>query len=234
MELLNGLFENLNLKKSDQDAKITLLQKLWRGRIDRIRFRRDFISSFISLYQRDEELLTKTFIKIIKICHVFPPAKNENKFVYGKLIERVIIEMVNNKMKCIDLDGKHFVGSEYKNDCIIPSVNVKFSIKASKNGGLVTLINKRNQYSHQIEETNFIICHIKERKLFIFKHHPSLNDFIKEDGAAIYYKGSVFKVLKERGNFISFPENEEISNFMNIEVSKISEINIYDVLYNMI
>lgn len=46
-------------------------------------------------------------------------------------------------MICDNLDSKHSVGSEYKNDCEINGN--KYSIKASKNGDKVTVINKLNK-----------------------------------------------------------------------------------------
>ena len=235
MNSLTSIFGKLKLKGNQIDeSKIILIQKTWRGYQERKKYNSDFFPLLINLLKREEELLTNSFINIMKVCQKFPPAKNENKFVYGKLIERIIIEMINTKIRCHDLDKTHESGSEYKNDCYIPVGRKKFSIKASKSGGNITIINKRTRDDHSIYGINFVICHLKEKKIFMFTHQKNLDSFVKEDGAAIHYKGTIFKILKERGNFISFPENQKTSNFIEHELPKIKSINIYDVLWNLI
>lgn len=165
---------------------------------------------------------------IVKISKLFPPAKNENKFIYGKLIELELINTFNKFILCTDLDKTHKYGSEYKNDCIIN--NNKFSIKASKNGGNVTIINKFNKINHKID-INFIICNITKRKLYIF---PSLiiNPFyIVDKESNIHFKSSIFTYLeKNYKDFIyNFPELPK--NILK-NLNQLNEIKIYDYLYN--
>jgi hypothetical protein len=81
--------------------------------------------------EKHKKKMQHCFYNILKIMHLFPPAKNENKFIYGKLIELELIKTINAFVSCKELDKNHSSGSEYKNDCIIK--NNKFSIKASKN-----------------------------------------------------------------------------------------------------
>jgi hypothetical protein len=90
--------------------------------------------------KKNSKNMEKCYFNILKISKLFPPAKNENKFIYGKLIELQLIKTFNNFFICDDLDKNHKYGSEYKNDCTINGNN--FSIKASKNGNSVTIINK--------------------------------------------------------------------------------------------
>jgi len=86
----------------------------------------------------NSNIMNKCFFNISKISKLSPPTKNENKFIYGKLIELELIKTFSKRMICDDLDSKHSVGSEYKNDYEINGN--KYSIKASKNGDKVTVL----------------------------------------------------------------------------------------------
>ena len=178
--------------------------------------------------KKNKENMENCYTNILKISKLFPPAKNENKFIYGKLIELELINTFNKFTLCKDLDKTHSSGSEYKNDCIM--YNKKFSIKASKNGGEVTIINKLNKINHIID-MNFIICHITKKKLFIF---PSLiinKDYIVDKQSNVHFKSSLFKYLENNYNkFIyNFPE---ISEDSLQKINNKKEINIYSYLYN--
>lgn len=176
----------------------------------------------------NEKNMRSCYINILKISKLFPPAKNENKFIYGKLIELELINTFNKFIGCTDLDKTHKSGSEYKNDCAIK--DKKFSIKASKNGGEITIINKLNKIEHDID-INFIICHISKRKLYIF---PSLiinPSYIVDKATNIHFKSSLFTYLeKNYKKFIyNFPDlpNDILTNTNNLQ-----EIKIYEYLYN--
>jgi hypothetical protein len=69
--------------------------------------------------QYNQENMQSCFHNILKISKLFPPAKNENKFIYGKLIELELINTFNKFSLCTELDKYHDTGSEYKNDCLI-------------------------------------------------------------------------------------------------------------------
>src|SRR3989344_7789763 len=94
------------------------------------------------------------YIEIRRILKKFPPSKNENKFIYGKLIEKSIITHINKIISCTNLDNNHKYGSEYKNDCLL--LNTLYSIKAQKQKSDVILINKHNKQIHSITNMYFI------------------------------------------------------------------------------
>ena len=177
--------------------------------------------------------MTNMFIDILSILKKYPPAKNENKFIYGKVAEARIIHWINKIIPCQDLDKCKIHGSEYKNDCEISfdESKIKYSIKVSKNGGEPTLINKRNMSSHNVNGCYFIICHIQNEKLYIFKHNESLTGFLKENHESIKYKSKIFNHLdKDTNNFYKFPNNEKIQHFKENILPKIEEVSIYDRL----
>ena len=63
-------------------------------------------------------LHNKLFMKCKKVLNMYPPAKNEYKFIYGNLIQMCVIEFLDNIFyKCIDLDTLCKYGSQYKVDC---------------------------------------------------------------------------------------------------------------------
>ena len=179
------------------------------------------------------EYMTPLLIDIYTILNKYPPAKNENKFIYGKVAEARIIHWINKIIPCIDLDKSNTHGAEYKNDCEISfdSNKVKYSIKVSKNGGEPTLINKRNVSSHTVNDCHFIICHILNKKLYIFKHDETLEPFIKENHESIKYKSSIFKYLdRDSNNFYKFPDNQKIQYFERNILPTINESKIYEKL----
>ena len=175
--------------------------------------------------QYNQENMQSCYHNILKISKLFPPAKNENKFIYGKLIELELINTFNKFSLCTELDKYHDTGSEYKNDCLINKN--KFSIKASKNGGEIIIINKLNKSNHDID-INFIICHISKRKLYIFPSLIILPELIVDKDSNIHFKSSIFNYIEKNFNkFIyNFPE------ISNKESNDVEEVQIYEYLYN--
>lgn len=172
-------------------------------------------------------IMAHCFFNISKISRLFPPAKNENKFIYGKLIELELIKTFSKRMICDDLDSKHSVGSEYKNDCAINGN--KYSIKASKNGDKITVINKLNKKDYDID-TSFIIIHIKNKKLYVFPTKIINKELIVNGDSNISFKPAIFHYLdKYYSQFIyKFPEmsEDQYEKIMDTE-----PVNVYNHLY---
>lgn len=187
---------------------------------------------FINLLKNHPVYMCNLYKDILTILHKYPPAKNENKFIYGKVAEKRIIYWFNKIIPCIELDKQFEFGSEYKYDCEISfSIGaIKFSIKVSKNGGEPTLINKRNKTSHTVQNCNMIICHIKDRRLYIFKHTPDFDSYIKETDESIKYKPSIFKkkLEKDKNYYYEFPVNDDLTHFENNIIPTIETDGIYD------
>lgn len=183
--------------------------------------------NLISALNANSYVMRKCFYQIRKILGNFPPAKNENKMIYGKLGEQCLIRAFSTFSQCEDLDANHAHGSEYKNDCKL--FDTYYSIKISKSGAAVTLINKNNRDAHVIDH-NFIICHIEKKKLYIFPSQVIPTTFIKDCGPKIDYKSSLFKFMDESlPQFIyTFPE---LSAEQEDKLLAIREVNIYEKLY---
>jgi len=231
-------YNKINNYTELQKNNILKIQSNIRGYLQRKKYlNNNIINYIIKTLNNNEPAMTNLWIQIITILKKYPPQKNENKFIYGKLIENSIIQTLNKIFpKCIDLDKLCDIGSEYKNDCMIEftsKINIKFSIKASKSTGMITIINKRHIQKHDIGKINFIICKISERKLYIFQNTKSIEDtYSKDDGAAMYYKNSLFSFLnKQSKNVYNFPNNTKIKDFENNIIPIIKEVNIYDTLY---
>ena len=188
----------------------------------------------ISLLYQYPILMTNFFMDIIRILYKYPPAKNENKFIYGKVGEKRLIHWIHKIIECIELDKYISVGSEYKNDCEIifsEDNTIKFSIKVSKSGGEPTLINKRNRSEHTVKDCYMLIVHIEKQRIYCFKHNESLDEFIKETRESIKYRPSVFKHLdKDKKNYYQFPKSEKVENLIKELESKSIEEDIYERL----
>lgn len=50
-------------------------------------YRRLVCLHVIELMNKNTDIMKDCYKNFLKIMHLFPPAKNENKFIYGKLIE---------------------------------------------------------------------------------------------------------------------------------------------------
>ena len=135
----------------DKETKIKYIIRI--QRYCRLPYQQKLIKclSIIEILNLNPTIMRDCNFACHKTSKQFPPHKNENKFIYGKMVEMSINEALNKiGLKCIDLDKSHKTGSEYKNDISI--LNLKFSIKAKLNkGGSVILINKKsNNVKHNI------------------------------------------------------------------------------------
>jgi hypothetical protein len=183
--------------------------------------------NLISALNANPYIMSICFYEIRKILAQFPPAKNENKFIYGKLGEQSLIKAFSSFTQCDDLDSAHAYGSEYKNDCKV--FGVDYSIKISKSGAAVTLINKNNKAAHVIDH-NFIICHIEKKKLYIFPSSVVPEKFLNDCDAKIDYRPALFKYMDEHltEHVYSFPE---LSADQDAKLKAIKEVNIYQILH---
>jgi len=180
--------------------------------------------------------MQKLNFQLQKICRKFPPAKNENKFIYGKLAEKAIIDTIQmcNGLSAIDLDKTHTVGSEYKNDVNIThhstSTTHPYSIKVSKSGGKITLINCRNTNKHNVDGLSMIVGHIQLERIYIFDHGHDFERFLTADGASVDYKQSIFTYLKTCPQYtVQLPPLSEQQKEI---IEGVNEVNPYDYLYN--
>jgi len=184
----------------------------------------------IEILYKHPDIMRKYFIEIISICKKFPPKKNENKFIYGKLIEKSLLNaFLEIGFKCEDLDQTHSSGSEYKND--IRMLKLKYSIKAQKSKGDVRLINTLSTAKHNINMT-LILCVINDRKLYIFPSNiVNQQIYLKKDAGSISYKSALFKWIDNNHSeyIYKFPT---LTPEQETNINEIKEIMIYEYLYN--
>lgn len=191
----------------------------------------DIFLSTIELLNKTPDLMQKCYYDIVRVSIKYPPQKNENKFIYGKLIERVLIRTIRQVgIEIVDLDESHTMGSEYKND--IRMFDIDISIKAKLNkGGNIILINKKSTSEHVIK-IQTIVCIINERKLYFIPSDIVDNElFVIQDAGCISYKGTLITMMNKKYNqFIyEFPElNEEYKN----KLKNVTQIDIYTMLLN--
>ena len=227
LDSLSNIFKNTLSIVPFKNDNIIKIQKWFHNICNKSKIKCQVI---IELLNANPVIMSKYLIEIISISKKFPPRKNENKFIYGKLIEKSLLNaFIDIGFKCEDLDKTHTSGSEYKND--IKMLKLKYSIKAQKSRGDVRLINTLSTAKHNINMT-LILCVINDKKLYIFPSNiVNQNTYIKKDAGSISYKASLFSWIdKNHPEYIyMFPSltPEQETNINNIQ-----EIMIYEYLYD--
>lgn len=227
IELLTNAFSNSIAIVPDKNKNILKIQSWFRNICNKSRVKCKFIIHLLTLHPT---IMSKYLIEILSISKKFPPRKNENKFIYGKLIEKSLLNaFVDIGFNCEDLDKSHASGSEYKND--IKMLRLKYSIKAQMSRSDVRLINTLSTAKHTINMT-LILCVINDRKLYIFPSNiVNQNDYIKKDAGSISYRASLFTWIdKHHPEYIyKFPD---LTPEQKTNIDTIQEIMIYDYLYS--
>jgi hypothetical protein len=211
---------DISLDEKNRIHYIVKIQSIVRGNYTR---KYIHLLYLLNLLNRNNDIMIQCFEEINKILYLFPPKKNLNKFIYGKVAELSIINYINKIYNCDELDKKLDNGSEYINDCIINKN--KYSIKISKSGGNITIINKNTRDIHDIKNINFIVCHIEKKKLYIFNSDMIPEKYKKDTNSNISYKSTIFKYLDK--NFNNF-----VYTFKNNILKIYDEMYIYDYIYN--
>jgi hypothetical protein len=227
IELLTNAFSKSIAIVPDKNKNILKIQSWFRNICNKSRIKCKFIIHLLMLHPT---IMSKYLIEILSISKKFPPRKNENKFIYGKLIEKSLLNaFVDIGFNCEDLDKSHSSGSEYKND--IKMLRLKYSIKAQMSRSDVRLINTLSTAKHTINMT-LILCVINDRKLYIFPSNiVNQHDYIKKDAGSISYRASLFTWIdKHHPEYIyKFPD---LTSEQKTNIDAIQEIMIYDYLYS--
>jgi hypothetical protein len=101
----------------------------------------DFIDHVILALQKHDQQMKECIKRISLVERHYPPAKNENRFLYGKLIEKILIRFINSIIPLTELDLNHIHGAEYKNDAQFIDSKICCSIKVVKQSSNIILIN---------------------------------------------------------------------------------------------
>lgn len=181
--------------------------------------------------ENNKYLFHKLWINIYKIMYKFPPKKNENKFVYGKLIEIEINNLLSLLYEESDIIDDAYL---YDLESVINSQRIKFSIKASKNkNNNIVIVNKNsNNKNYMLNlESDFkniviIIVQIETASIYII-NYDTFKHFLKETGHNIYISSRIFNYLNSFKHSLNVKEHDEIK----IKTSKILPLNYYHSLY---
>ena len=202
----------------------------------------EFINIMKTIIMKNNAYHNKLFIKCEKILRMYPPAKNEYKFIYGVLIQMSVIEMLNNIFyKCIDLDKDWKYGSQYKVDCklnITRYLSRYISIKAKKNkSGNIIIINKiKNDKNYNLFNLITIIVIIELKDIVIIPHNVIPNKYIEDNDSNISYKSSLFTYLYKNNEYkkyiIHLEKNDEYKNFCKDILPLIRNHDIYSECFS--
>jgi hypothetical protein len=154
--------------------------------------------AIIEILNMNTHVMSKCHEEIYIISKGCPPQKNENKFIYGKLIERSLIRaFLNIGLICIDLDEKHKVGSEYKNDINMLGINISIKAKLNKPGNII-LINKKSKSEHDFK-VETLVCLVNDGQIiFIPSHIVDWDIYIIQDAGCISYKSTLLTMINKK------------------------------------
>ena len=233
--------DNLPLYKENIESIIKIQHYIRRINNNRISVDKiiDIINSNI---KKNNIYYNNFFIKCETILKMYPPAKNEYKFIYGNLIQMSIIEVLNNIFyNCIDLDKECKYGSQYKVDCklnITRYLSRYLSIKAKKNKiGKVIIINKlNNNKNYNLSELITIIVILELKDIVIIPHNIIPNKYIQNNESNISYKSSLFTHLYKNDEYkkyiINLEQNDDYKHFCKNTLPNICNHDIYSELFS--
>lgn len=204
------------------------IQKWWRHNAQQVANK---FKAVIHTLNCNTSIMRQCLFHLYKISILYDPKKNENKFIYGKLIEKALIHaMTQIGFRVEDLDKSHTFGSEYKND--IKLLNINISIKGKLNAvGDIILINKKTKSAHNVK-MQLLLCCIRAQKLYFIPStlvDPKI--YIKEDSGCISYKSKLITMFNKthKDCIYQFPDlSEEEKN----ELEKLSPLDIMTILFN--
>lgn len=239
---IEDLMKNMNIEKNyneNHSKSILKIQKTWRKHKNNTNIN-NFIHVLKNRIHKNNDYYNKIFIKCLKVYKLYPPSKNEYKFIFGGLIQSAIIELFDNIFyKCVDLDELHDYGSEYKNDCCLYLTNkIKFDLsikaKSSKKGDII-LVNKHgNNVVHNLQELITIVVVVDTCEIIIIPHNIVDEKFVKNNEANISYRSSLLTYLYKYRNDLIIPihKNYEFLEFIKNQYNNIIPRNIYKELYS--
>lgn len=181
-----------------------------------------------------KSVLQNIHFEIKKTLKLFPPGKNENKFTYGLIIQRIFIHACDQHIgKTVDLDEQHNIGSEYKNDAQIMMDNEQFnfSIKACKQiGSKIIMINKLNSSEHQIQDINLVTIYTGLGIICATPISRLDESLIDNTGANVSLKGSYYnRHIKNTDYEFKLPD---LTKDQQERLDSMEEVNYIDYLYN--
>lgn len=229
---------NKDYNEHDID-KITKIQSICRGFISRKNIYENIMLIKFKILS-EKYLHNDFFIKCFTISKKYNPAKNEYKFIYGGLIQKCMINLLNKLFySCVDLDQQHSHGAEYKVDCklnITKSTSFKLSIKAKKNkNGKIIIINKfRNNRYYSLNNLITIIVILETKDIIIIPRKYIDDIYIEDNDSNISFKSSLITNLYKKNSefIIHLCQNEKFIKFYEDEYPNIKLHDIYSELYS--
>lgn len=199
-----------------------------------------FATKITSELSKNIDNLNDLFIKCHKIYKQIPPAKNENKFAFGILVQMSLIECLNKSFyKCIDLDDDHEFGSEYKNDCCLyldelTKVNLSIKAKSKKNGNIIIINNYTSKIERDLSDLITIVVIIENNTIIIIPHSIVDSKYIINSDANISYRGSLITHMLSNNPelTIKLTQNDKFESFISHELPTIKPKNIFKGLFS--
>lgn len=125
----------------------------------------EIISNF--KYEKNEQYMLNFFLKLNKVIQLYPPKKNENKFIYGQISERLFKDLLWNSC---ELESSILGDNCYFNDFQLKYKDNEylFSYKTTKTKGCIRLINYHSSSKiHDLSEKIICIVNIELKSIYL-------------------------------------------------------------------
>lgn len=184
--------------------------------------------------KNNQNIMNNLFIGLLIVKKKFPPKKNENKFIYGIVCQKLIINFLSEFLiGCNDLDkGEQNL---YKNDMgFYFNEHLHLcSIKVCSKKSNIILINKNyNNINHNLSDLITLLFIIESREIIIIKHNDVYEKFINNNPSNISYKSSIITYFRKnlKGCIFNLNENEKFTSFIDKKINLINEIDYYSII----
>ena len=178
--------------------------------------------------------MNEMFIGCLIVQHQFPPRKNENKFIYGIVCQKIIFNYLTKFLvDCKDLDKDE--QNCYKNDFSFLMVEdiIPCSIKVISKRSNIILINKNHQnINHSLENLITVLAILETCEIIVIEHNDVDKKYIIDGGANISYRGSLITHMRKNKQDCVFKlePDERFKDFKNNRLSQINEIDYYSII----
>ncbi len=220
---LNNLFSNLDLKKNDEEQidekqiveKEIDEEQIVEKEIDEEEMDNEICKKIILLFNNNEinGFMSDFWIFLDKVIKIFPPKKNENKFIYGKVSEYAFQDLLNKS----GIKGYILGDDSYYNDFEIEYENKKilFSYKTTKGKGNIRLVNYHSSNT-KFDITNRLLCivNFSMKMILLFPLNILPQSFYCEKTDGLDISSKYIKYMSEKhGEYIykyknDIPKNE--------------------------
>lgn len=173
--------------------------------------------------------MNEMFIGCLIVKQQFPPIKNENKFIYGIVCQKIIFNYFEKFLvDCRDLDKDE--QNCYKNDFsfLMGEDVIPCSIKVISKRSNIILINKNHQnINHDLDNLITVLVILETCEVIVIEHNTVDKKYIINGGSNISYRSSLITYMRKNKLECVF-KLEPDDKFNNFKTNRLNRVNVID------